>query len=104
VQLGEGSLGQAAKENRVLHVREVPVDYLNVASSIGQSKPRELVVAPASVDGIVYAVVELGFFRQLLPADLDLLTRVSESLGVAVRASKDRSRLEELLRGNSTAR
>jgi CheY-like chemotaxis protein/signal transduction histidine kinase len=97
VQLGEGSLGQAAKENRVLHVREVPVDYLNVASSIGQSKPRELVVAPASVDGIVYAVVELGFFRQLLPADLDLLTRVSESLGVAVRASKDRSRLEELL-------
>jgi hypothetical protein len=42
-------------------------------------------------------VVELGFFRQLLPADLELLARVSESLGVAVRASKDRTRLEELL-------
>ena len=97
VQLGEGSLGQAAKENRVLHVRDVPADYLSVASSIGQSTPRELVVAPASVDGTVYAVVELGFFRQLLPADLDLLSRVSESLGVAVRASKDRTRLEELL-------
>ena len=97
VQLGEGTLGQAAKENRVLHVRDVPRDYLNVASSVGQSKPRELVVAPATVDGAVYAVVELGFFRQLLPADLDLLTRVSESLGVAVRASKDRTRLEELL-------
>jgi signal transduction histidine kinase/CheY-like chemotaxis protein len=97
VQLGEGSLGQAAKENRVLHVRDVPADYLNVASSVGQSKPRELVLAPASIDGMVYAVVELGFFRRLLPADLDLLSRVSESLGVAVRASKDRTRLEELL-------
>jgi signal transduction histidine kinase len=41
--------------------------------------------------------VELGFFRLLLPADRELLGRVSDSLGVAVRASKDRTRLEELL-------
>jgi signal transduction histidine kinase len=41
--------------------------------------------------------VEAGFFRRLLPEDLELLARVSESLGIAVRASKDRTRLEELL-------
>ena len=90
-------LGQAAKENRPLHVRDVPADYLSIGSSLGTSKASELLVAPASVDGIVHAVVELGFFRPVLAADLDLLARVSESLGVAVRASKDRTRLEELL-------
>jgi CheY-like chemotaxis protein/signal transduction histidine kinase/CHASE3 domain sensor protein len=97
VQLGEGSLGQAAKVNRVLHVRDVPTDYLDIGSSLGRAKPLELVAAPASVDGIVHAVVELGFFRRLLPADLDLLARISDSLGVAVRASKHRTRLEDLL-------
>jgi CHASE3 domain sensor protein len=97
VKLGEGSLGQAAKENRVLHVTDVPAEYLDIASSLGRAKPLELVVAPASVDGIVHAVVEAGFFRRLLPEDLELLARVSESLGIAVRASKDRTRLEELL-------
>jgi len=97
VQLGEGSLGQAAKENRVLHVRDVPAAYLDIGSSLGRAKPLELVAAPATADGIVRAVVELGFFRRLLPEDLALLGLVADSLGVAVRASKDRTRLEELL-------
>jgi CheY-like chemotaxis protein/CHASE3 domain sensor protein len=97
ISRGEGLLGQAAKENRILHVRDVPPDYLVVASSLGGAKAREILVAPASIDGVVHAVLELGFFRNLLPADRELLARISETLGVAVRASKDRTRLEELL-------
>ena len=97
ISRGESLLGQAAKENRVLHVRNVPPDYLAVASSLGGAKAREVLIAPASADGVVHAVLELGFFRNLVPADRDLLTRISETLGVAVRASKDRTRLEELL-------
>jgi CheY-like chemotaxis protein/CHASE3 domain sensor protein len=97
VRYGDGLLGQAAKENRVVHVRDIPDGYLAIASSVGQSNSREVLVAPASVDGVVYAVIELGFFRRILRADRELLALISESLGVAVRASKDRTRLEELL-------
>ena len=94
---GEGLLGQAARENRLLHIKNVPDGYLTVASSLGRTRVRELLVAPAAVDGAVQGVVEMGFLRPVEPADLELLERVSESLGVAVRASKDRTRLEELL-------
>jgi signal transduction histidine kinase/CheY-like chemotaxis protein/CHASE3 domain sensor protein len=96
VRPGNGLLGQAAKENRPLHVKNVPDGYL-VASSLGSGKPVELLVAPAGIDGVVYAVIELGFFRHLEDADRELLRRVSESLGIAIRSSKDRTRLEELL-------
>ncbi len=94
---GEGLLGQAALENRVLHVVNVPDGYLPVNSSLGSSKPRELIVAPAATDGFVQAVVEIGLFRHAEPADRELLERVSEALGIAVRSSKDRTRLEDLL-------
>jgi signal transduction histidine kinase/CheY-like chemotaxis protein/CHASE3 domain sensor protein len=94
---GDSLLGQAVKENRALRVREVPENYLPITSSLGRSSPRELLMAPASVDGVVQAVVELGFFRKVLPEDEELLARVSESLGAAVRSAKDRTRLEELL-------
>ena len=97
VRSGEGLLGQAAKENRTLRVNNVPEGYLPVTSALGQSMPRELLISPASVDGTVHAVVELGFFRSLRPEDLELMDRLSDSLGVAVRSSKDRTRLEELL-------
>jgi signal transduction histidine kinase/CheY-like chemotaxis protein/CHASE3 domain sensor protein len=94
---GESLLGQTAKENRSRRVTQVPENYLTVTSSLGSSSPRELLMAPASIDGVVQAVVELGFFRAVKPEDEELLARVSAALGAAVRGSKDRSRLEELL-------
>jgi len=97
VKLGEGLLGQAAKEDRPVHLREVPEGYLPVNSTLGRGNSRELLIAPATADGAVQAVVELGFLREVEQEDTELLARVSESLGVAVRASKDRTRLEELL-------
>jgi len=93
----DGLVGQVAKENRVRRVSEVPDGYLDVSSALGRSRARELLIAPASIDGVVHAVIELAFFRPLHAADEELFERVSEALAVAVRASKDRTRLEELL-------
>jgi len=97
VERGEGLLGQAAKDGQPLHVRDVPDGYLPVVSSLGRGRPAELLVAPAAADGSVHAVVELGFLRPVHPDDRELLARVAEMLGVAVRSSRDRTRLEELL-------
>jgi signal transduction histidine kinase/CheY-like chemotaxis protein/CHASE3 domain sensor protein len=97
IQPGHGLLGQVAKENKPLHVRDVPEGYLPVNSSLGRGKPRELLIAPATAEGVVQAVIELGFLRRVSTADHELMTRASEALGIAVRASKDRTRLEALL-------
>jgi signal transduction histidine kinase/DNA-binding response OmpR family regulator/CHASE3 domain sensor protein len=94
---GEGLVGQCGKDGRLLHLKEIPADYLPVVSGVGQGKPRELVLAPAAVEEEVHGVVELGFFRRLNATDLELLSRVSEALAVAVRSSRDRTWLEELL-------
>ena len=94
---GDGLAGQAARANRPLRVRDVPAEYLPVSSGVGRGKPGELLIAPASIDGMVHAVIELGFFGTTDSAKQELLNRVSEPIAVAVRASKDRSRLEELL-------
>ena len=94
---GDGLAGQAVKENRVLTVHDIPTGYLPVASSLGRANPSHILIAPANDGGVVQAVIELGFFRKLLPSDLEFLRRVREMIGIAVRSSKDRSRLEELL-------
>jgi CheY-like chemotaxis protein/signal transduction histidine kinase/CHASE3 domain sensor protein len=94
---GEGLAGQAMKENRMFVVDEVPAGYLPVASTLGETKPSHLVIAPASDNGAVQAVIELGFLRSPRPSDLEFLRRTCGSIGIAVRSSHDRSRLEELL-------
>ena len=94
---GDGLLGQAAKSARVLHVREVPPGFLNVQSTLGRAPATELLLAPAKHEGVVHAVLELGFFQRVDPADVELLQAATETVAIAVRAAKDRSRLEELL-------
>jgi len=94
---GEGLLGQAARDGGLRHVTAVPEGYWQVSSGVGRSRPREVVIAPAAVDGTVFAVIELGFLHAVGAPEIELLRRASESLGIAVRSARDRSRLEELL-------
>ena len=94
---GEGLAGQALKEERIVRVDDVPAGHLPVASALGESRSAHLLIAPASESGTVQAVVELGFLRAPVPSDSDLLRRVRESIAIAVRSSKDRTLLEELL-------
>jgi CheY-like chemotaxis protein/CHASE3 domain sensor protein len=97
VRPGDGLTGQAAQNKSALRVRDVPAGYLPISSAMGQGTPNELLVVPASIDGVVHAVLELGFFGPTDFEQRELLSRVSESIAVAVRAAKDRQRLEELL-------
>jgi signal transduction histidine kinase/DNA-binding response OmpR family regulator/CHASE3 domain sensor protein len=93
----EGLLGQAAVEGRPFIIRDVPDGYLTVSSALGQDKPRHLVISPASVDGAVNAVVELGFINPVSEDVLALLEQASESVGVAVRSANYRADLQNLL-------
>ncbi|NRD51037.1 CHASE3 domain-containing protein, partial [Corallococcus exiguus] len=94
---GEGLAGQAIKDGRAFHLRDVPEGYLPISSGLARGRPRHVLIAPAQVDGQVNAVVELGFLHPVHPSDLELLQQVSDAIGVAVRASIDRTRLEQLL-------
>jgi len=90
-------IGQALKENRVLHVKDVPADYMEIGSGTGRANARELLIVPARARGIAQGVVELGFFRTLRADEREFVEHVAESLGMAFRAASDRVRLEELL-------
>ena len=99
VRAGDGLLGQVARGNRGRARRPTCRPATSPCRrASGRAHAAQLLIAPASVDGVVQAVVELGFFRDVTARRARAArARVSESLGVAVRASKDRTRLEELL-------
>ena len=97
LQPGEGLVGQAVATGKLLHVRDVPAGHLQVSSATGESRPAELLVSPATENGEVLAVIELGFLRGVGQAERSLMERASQTLAVAVRLGTDRQRLEALL-------
>jgi CheY-like chemotaxis protein/signal transduction histidine kinase/CHASE3 domain sensor protein len=98
IRRGDSLIGQAVKDNRLLHLVDLPADYvLPVNSALGQGSPRQILIAPASIDGAVHAAVEFGFLGRTDESQQQLLAQLSSMIAVAVRSAKDRTRLEELL-------
>ncbi len=96
-RLGEGLVGQAIKDRALLHVRRLPPGYLPLSSGLGRGDAGELLILPTAIDGVVQAVLELGFLRPVREPEKELLRRAAESFAIAVRTAKDRARVQELL-------
>ncbi|OUS23812.1 hypothetical protein A9Q99_27680 [Gammaproteobacteria bacterium 45_16_T64] len=60
IQLGEGLAGQAALQNEMILVDDLPVGFLDVSSSSGSIDSNAVLIVPLAVNGRVVGVVELG--------------------------------------------
>ena len=93
----EGLVGQAALENRVLQLDQLPDNYLKVTSGLGQGSPSHVLVVPVHNDGKVNGVVELGFLRTLGPRDLEFVNMIANNIGNSIHAALYRRRLQDVL-------
>ncbi len=98
----EGLIGRTAADRKLVRIKDVPASYLRVASGLGAREPVEVVLLPATTDGVVHAVLEFGFFRPASDRTLDLLERVGDMLATRVRSVGERRRLRELLEESQT--
>ena len=94
---GDGLLGQALQHKHTVVVHDLPEGYFTIGSALGRSAPRHLMIAPLTVDGRVNSVLELGFFTRVTESDREFVDRVAESIAVAVRSARYRTRLQDLL-------
>jgi len=97
IDSAEGLATQAARENRVLQLDNLPANYLTVSSGLGRGAPSHVLVVPVHNDGQVNGVVELGFLRALRPRDLEFVTLVATNIGNSIHAARYRRQLQEVL-------
>jgi CHASE3 domain sensor protein len=93
----ESLVGQAALTKRLIHLNDVPDNYLKVTSGLGETKPRHVIVLPINHDGDVNGVIELGFLHPPAARDLEFLQLVAPNMGSAVEAALYRRRLQDAL-------
>jgi signal transduction histidine kinase/HAMP domain-containing protein len=97
-RLGEGLVGQCAKEKKRILVTEVPDDYVRINSGLGAAAPLNIIVLPVLFEGSVRAVVELAAFSPFSPTHQDFLDQLPESIGLVLNTIEANSLTENLLR------
>ncbi|WP_332855414.1 response regulator [Duganella sp. S19_KUP01_CR8] len=94
---GDGLLGQAVRERRILLVENVPAGYLPVGSALGHADPGNLMLVPLLHGDNLVGAIELAAFRAFRTAELDLLESVREALAVGFEVNQSRQRTKGLL-------
>jgi signal transduction histidine kinase/CheY-like chemotaxis protein/HAMP domain-containing protein len=97
-RLGEGVVGQAAFEKQRLLITNVPEDYVQIVSGLGQASPRNIVVLPILFEGQVKAVIEIAAFEPFQSIHLSFLDQLAEGLGIVFNSIETASGTETLLR------
>ncbi|OAB47094.1 response regulator [Paenibacillus antarcticus] len=96
-RLGEGLIGQCALEKKPILLTQVPNDYIQISSGLGEGKPLTILVMPIIFEEEVVAVIELASFKAFTPTQHNLLELLSTSLGVIINSAASRQRTEESL-------
>jgi len=88
---------QAANQNRILTLRDLPPDYIKVGSGLGATAPRELLIAPISNHGKIKGVIEIGFLHPVSEGDQEFMELIGPAVGSSVAAVLYRQRLQVAL-------
>jgi signal transduction histidine kinase/ActR/RegA family two-component response regulator len=94
---GEGLVGQCALERKPIIVTDVPQDYVQISSGLGQARPLNLAVYPVLYEDQLFGVIELGTFHELTSTQLAFLEQLMLSIGLALNLIGTYARTEKLL-------
>ena len=97
-RLGEGLVGQCAKERTRILLTEVPVDYVRINSGLGFAPPLNIIVLPVLFEGSVRAVVELASFSTFSATHQAFLDQITESIGLVLNTIEADTLTGDLLR------
>ena len=98
IAFGTGLAGQCALERRRFVVDDPPADYIRIASVLGATSPKSIVLLPVVSAHALVGVVELASFRNFGDGDLALLDGLLPVLAMCVEIIERNERTRNLLK------
>jgi PAS domain-containing protein len=97
IMMGEGLCGQAWQEESVIHINDVPEEYVQVRSGLGGANPTEVLVVPLITNEQAQGVLELASFTALEAYKVEFISKISENLAAAIASTKANEKTHLLL-------
>ncbi|GAA4122805.1 response regulator [Flavobacterium chungbukense] len=96
IRKGEGLIGQAIVSGKMLELKTLSPDDIQINYALGEIKPTHIVALPL-MDYKVEGAVELASIYGFSVLQLEFLNLVANNIGIALKATQNRKKVMELL-------
>ena len=97
IQMGEGLLGQAWKEKDTIQLEQIPQNYINITSGLGDAPPNNLLIMPLVANETVQGLLELASYEPLQAYQLEFLQQLGENMAAAIYTAGINDKTKKLL-------
>lgn len=97
VKAGQGLVGQSYLERDTIYLKDLPDDYVNITSGLGQATPNNALIVPLQVNEDIYGVVELASFEIFTPDRISFVEKIAENIASTLYAVQSNNKTKELL-------
>jgi len=94
---GEGVVGAAVAQNKIVRLVNVPRDYIETPPGVAEQKLRNIAVTPIVLDGRLLGMLELAWVREIGEHEIVFLEQAREGIAVAIQSAQSRQRVNQLL-------
>ncbi len=87
-EIGEGLIGQCWQEGEKIYLTDIPDNYVNVTSGLGEANPTFILLLPLKINEKIYGVIEIASFSKLEDYKIEFIEKLAESIASTISSSK----------------
>ena len=97
VEIGQGMVGQCFLEGETTYITNIPEEYVNITSGLGDTNPNALLIVPLMVNEDVVGVIEIASIKSIDKHEIMFLQRLSENIASSIASVKANENTKVLL-------
>ena len=89
IEWGDGLVGRCGQERKTIYMTDLPENYINVTSGLGDASPRALLLVPLKTNDEIYGVIEMATLQHSFQEhEIEFLEKTAESIAMTISTVK----------------